>query len=39
MGYTNIRATIPWWDPHNNKLRYFSSDFFDENNNKFGKVW
>ena len=37
MGYTNIRATMKWWYPHINKLKYFSSGNFDENNNKLGK--
>ena len=39
VGYTNIRYTIEWWNPHTNKLKYFSSECFDEHNNKFGKGW
>ena len=39
MGYTNIRATIKWWDPHTKELKYFLSTKFDEHNNKFGKGW
>ena len=39
MGYTNSRATMKWWDPHTNKLRYRSSGKFDDHNNKFGKGW
>ena len=39
MVYTNSRATIKWWDPHTNKLEYFSSAKFYENNNKCGKGW
>ena len=39
MGYINIRATLKWWDPHNKKLKYFSSETFNENENKFDKVW
>ena len=39
MIYTNIRATIKWWDPHTKKLKYCSSETFDENNNKLGKGW
>ena len=39
MCYTNSRATIEWWDPHTKKLKYFSSEKFDEHNNKFGKGW
>ena len=39
MGYTNSRATMKLWDPHTKKLKYFSSKSFDENKNKFGKVW
>ena len=37
MGYTKIRATMKWWDPHTKKLKYCSSAYFDEYNNKFGK--
>ena len=39
MGYTNIRATMKWWYPHTNKLKYYSHAKFDEHNNKFGKWW
>ena len=39
MSYTNIRATIKWWEPHTKKLKYCSSETFDENNNKFGIGW
>ena len=39
MGYTNSRSTMKWWDPHTNKLKYFSSTEFDEHKNKFGKGW
>ena len=30
---------MKWWDAHINKLRYCSSEKFDEHNNKFGKGW
>ena len=39
MGYTKSRATIKWYDPHTKKLKYCSSEKFDEHNNKFGKGW
>ena len=39
MGYTNRRDTFNWWYPNNKKLKYCSSEKFDENNNKFGKGW
>ena len=39
MGYTNSRETIKWRYTHTNTLKYFSSAKFDEQNNKFGKVW
>ena len=39
MGYTKIRVTIKWWDPHTKKLKYFSYSKFDEHYNKFVKVW
>ena len=39
MVYTNIRATMKWWYPQTNKIRYCSSANFDEHNNKFGKGW
>ena len=39
MGFTNSRATIKWWNPHTKKLKYFPSEKFDKNNNKFGKGW
>ena len=37
MGYTNSRAIIKLWDPHTKRLKYCSSEKFDEHNNKFGK--
>ena len=37
MGYTNIRATMKFWGPHTKKLKYGSSEKFDEHNNKLGK--
>ena len=39
MGYTNIRATMKWWDPNTKKLKCCSSTKFDEHNNKFGQGW
>ena len=39
MGYTNSRPTIKWWDPHTNKIKYCASVNFDEQKNKFGKMW
>ena len=39
MVYTNSRAKIKFWDPHTKKFKYFSSEVFDEYNNKFGKGW
>ena len=39
MGYTNIRSKMKWWDPHTKKLKYGSSENFDEHKNKFGKGW
>ena len=39
MGYTNIRATMKWWDPHTKNLKYCSSEIFDERNNKIIKGW
>ena len=39
MGYTNSRATMKLWDPYTKKLKYCSSEKFDEHNNKFGKEW
>ena len=38
-GYTNNRATMKWWYPHTKKLKYCSSENFDEHKNKFGKRW
>ena len=38
MGYSSRRATIKCWYPHNNTLKYCSSEKYDEHNNKFGKV-
>ena len=29
---------MKWWNQHNKKIKYFSSDKFDEHNNKFGKL-
>ena len=37
MGSTNIRATMKWWEPQTKRLKYCSSENFDEYNNKFGK--
>ena len=37
MGYKNSIATMKWWYPRTKKLKYFSSEKFDEHNNKFGK--
>ena len=39
MGYTDSRFTMKWWDPHAKKLKYFSSEKFDNHNNKLGKGW
>ena len=39
MCYTNIIAIMKWWYPHTNKLKYCSYAKFDEQTNKFGKVW
>ena len=39
MVYTNIIATMKHWDHHTKKLKYYSYEFFDEYNNKFGEVW
>ena len=39
MRYTNSRATMQFWGLHTKKLKYGSSDKFDEHNNKFGKWW
>ena len=39
MGYIINRATSKWWYQHTNRLKYYSLDFFDEHNNKFGKSW
>ena len=30
---------MKWWEPHTNKLKYFSYEHFDEHNNKFGIGW
>ena len=38
-GYTKIRSTTKWWDPHTKRLKYCLSSKFDENNNRFGKCW
>ena len=37
MFYTSSRATIKWWDPHTNKIKYCSYEKLYEHNNKFGK--
>ena len=39
MGYNSTRETMKWWEPHTNKLKYFSSAKFDEHKNKFVKGW
>ena len=39
MGYTDIRATMKWWDPHRKRLKYCSCTKFDEHNHNFEKVW
>ena len=39
MVYINSRSIMKWWYPHTKKLRYFSSEKFDEDNNKLGKGW
>ena len=39
MGYTNRILTMKWCDSHTKKLKYCSSDKFDEYNNKFCKTW
>ena len=39
MGYTDIIAIIKWWYPHTKRLKYCSSNFFHEHNNKFGRGW
>ena len=39
MGYTSIRDTMKWWDPHIKKLKYCSSEKFNEHKHKFGKGW
>ena len=39
MGYTNSRSTMTWWDPQKMILKYCLSAWFDERNNKLGKVW
>ena len=30
---------MKWWDPHTNKIKYFSYENFDKHNNKFVKGW
>ena len=30
---------MKWWDPYTKKIEYFSSESFDEHNNKFCKGW
>ena len=37
MGYTNSRAKMKCWDPYNNTIKYYSSEKFDEHNNKIVK--
>ena len=39
MVYANSRATMKCWDSHTKKLKYFSSETFDEHNHTFGKGW
>ena len=39
MGYTNIISTIKLWYLHTKKLKYCSSEMFDEYKNKFCKGW
>ena len=39
MGYTSSRATMKWCNPHTKKLKYYSSEIFDEHNDIFGKGW
>ena len=39
MGNTNIMDTIKWCNRHTKKLKYCSCVKFDENRNKFGKLW
>ena len=39
MGYTNRRATMNLRKQHTKRLKYCSSEKFDEHNNKFGKGW
>ena len=37
MGYTKSIATMKWWYSHTKRLKYCSSEIFDEYNNKLGK--
>ena len=39
MGYTNRTATMKWWYQHTKKIKYCSSEKYDEHNRKNGKVW
>ena len=39
MGYTNSRSTMKLWNPCTNKLKYCSSENFNEYINKFVKGW
>ena len=39
MGYTSIRSTMKWCDPHTKILKYCSSEKFDEHNSRFCKGW
>ena len=39
MVHANIIDTMKWRYPHTKKLRYCSSEFFDEHKNKVGKGW
>ena len=39
MGCNNNRYTMKWWDPQTKKPKYCLCETFDEQNNKFGKVW
>ena len=38
MDYNTTIATMKWRYPNTKKLKYVSSEIFDEHNNKFGKV-
>ena len=34
MGYTNSIDTMKWWELNTKRLKYFSTEKFDEHNNK-----